>query len=173
MLETAEELSRLDEMLTGSVARSSEHLRSIVTPGERTLNAAQLVSVLKGICHLSVATVTAKGEPRISAVDGHFLHGRFVFTTTEHARKVRHLRARPAVSASHLQGDALGVFVHGTVEFIIRGHREERMLDEYVTTVYGTSPYTFGDEIVFIRINPAWMIAYAFEPNVLLGAVEP
>ena len=173
MLETSEELARLDEMLTGSVAQSSEHLRSIVTPGERTLNAAQLVSVLKGISHLSVATVTAKGEPRISAVDGHFLHGRFVFTTTEHARKVCHLRARPAISASHLRGDALGVFVHGTAEFITRGHREERMLDEYVTKVYGASPYTFGDEIVFIRINPAWIVAYAFEPHVLLGVVEP
>src|SRR5690606_21529576 len=79
--ETEAELDELQTLLDTSLARSTAHLRSIVTPGERTLTARELVRVLTGMCVLSVATVTARGEPRISAVDGHFLHGRWVFST--------------------------------------------------------------------------------------------
>ncbi|MGI8697816.1 MAG: pyridoxamine 5'-phosphate oxidase family protein [Mycobacteriales bacterium] len=50
---------------------------------------------LQGMRTLSVATVTARGEPRISAVDGHLLHAKFVFTTAGSAAKARQLRARP------------------------------------------------------------------------------
>jgi pyridoxine/pyridoxamine 5'-phosphate oxidase len=49
---------------------------------------------------LNLATVTAGGEPRISAVDGHFLHARWVFSTSVTSAKARHILARPAVSAS-------------------------------------------------------------------------
>ena len=41
---------------------------------------------------LSVATVTARGEPRISALDGHFLHGTWTFCTSGTAAKARHMR---------------------------------------------------------------------------------
>ena len=61
---------------------SSEHLRSIVTEGERTLDAAQTAAVLTGMRTLAVSTVTAAGEPRVSGEDGHFLHARWVFTTS-------------------------------------------------------------------------------------------
>ena len=172
MFETADELAELDDLLGASLARSNDHLRSIITPGERTLNAVQLAAVLIGISHLTVATVTATGEPRVSAVDGHFLHGRFVFSTTSQAAKIRHLRARPAVSASHLRGDALGVFVHGTADIIGKGDTDGTRLDGYLTSIYGVSPYTFGDEIVFVRIQPVWMVAYAFRPDDLLRSLD-
>lgn len=80
-------------------------------------HAGQTATVLQGMRTLSVVTVTARGEPRISAVDGHFLHARFVFTTAGSAAKARQLRARPAVSVAHVVGDDLGVFVHGRAEF--------------------------------------------------------
>ena len=76
MYETTSELEDLQQLLDTSLPRSSEHLRSIVTPGERTLTAQQLTAVVTGMCTLAVATVTATGEPRISGLDGHFLHGR-------------------------------------------------------------------------------------------------
>ncbi len=116
MRETGAELDELQRLLDDSLARSSEHLRSIIRPGERTLTAAQLTSVLTGMCTLSIATVTAGGEPRASAIDGHFLHGRWIFGTSRTAAKAAHLAARPAVSVAHLRAEELGVFTHGTAE---------------------------------------------------------
>ena len=73
MLETPEEIAGLQRLLDESHARATPHLRSIVH-GERVLTAAGLAGLLTGMKVLSVATVTARGEPRISALDGHFLH---------------------------------------------------------------------------------------------------
>ena len=98
MMESEAELEELQQLLDASLSRSTAHLRSIIKPGERTLTARQLVGVITGMCTLSIATVTAEGEPRISGIDGHFLHGRWIFGTDRGAAKARQLSARPAVS---------------------------------------------------------------------------
>ncbi len=116
MYETEAELDWLQDLLDASIARSTEHLRSIITPGERTLTARQLVAVCDRMCTMSISTVTANCEPRVSAVDGHLRHGRWVFSTARSSAKARHLAARPAVSVAHLRGEELGVFAHGHAE---------------------------------------------------------
>jgi hypothetical protein len=68
MRETSEELSELQRLLDSSLAGSSEHLQSIVT--ERTMSAEELTRTLTGMCVLTLATVTANGEPRVSGVTG-------------------------------------------------------------------------------------------------------
>ncbi len=170
MYETEPELAELDALLTRSLHGSSGHLRSIITEGERTLDAAETSQVLTGMRTLAVATVTRSGEPRISGVDGHFLHGRWIFTTSGDAVKVRHLRARPAVSAAHLVGDDLGIFVHGRAEEIDHAGPDFTAVDEHLTAHYGSSPSSWGDEIVYLRIRPDWMVAYAFAKRRLLDA---
>jgi hypothetical protein len=172
MYETADELRDLQTLLDTSLPRSSAHLRSIVTPGKRTLTATQLASVLTGMCTLSVATVTTRGEPRISGLDGHFLHGRWIFSTAGTAVKVRHLRARPAVSVAHLRGDDLGVFVHGRAEFVPQAHPDWQEIEDHLTAHYGSSPTSWGDDIVYLRVTPHWMVAYAAQPAKLLKEVE-
>ena len=99
MYETEVDLGRLQELIDASFARSSEHLLSIMTPPRR-ITARRLTADLTGIAVLNVATVTARGEPRISALDGHFLHGRWYATTSGTSPKVRQLRARPGISAA-------------------------------------------------------------------------
>ena len=116
MRETPEDLKELQSLLDSSLSRSTSHLRSIIN--ERTLTAEQLTQVLTGMCTLALSTVTAKGEPRISGVDGHFLHGKWHFGTAPSAAKARHLAARPAASVAHMRGEDLGVFTHGTVEIL-------------------------------------------------------
>ncbi len=133
MFETEDELTRLQALLDASLSRSTEHLRSIVGP-DRTLTAERLAGRLTGMCVLSLATTTAKGEPRISALDGHFLHGRWVFGTSRTTAKARHLAARPAASVSHLRGEDLGVFAHGDVVYY--------RLEPHWMTVY--APATAG-----------------------------
>lgn len=146
MYETVAETAALQELLDRSLAHATEHLRGIVRP-ERTLSAAQTAAVLQGMRTLSVATVTARGEPRISAVDGHFLHGEFVFTTAGSAAKARQLRARPAVSVAHVLGDDLGVFVHGRAEFLAGDSPDFTEIEAHLVRHYGSSPSSWGEDI--------------------------
>ena len=105
----------LQALLDASHGQATDHLKAIIRD-ESVLSADDLVALLTGMKVLSLATVTSSGEPRISAVDGHFLHGTWSFSTSATAAKARHLRARPAVSVAHVDNEELAVFSHGRVE---------------------------------------------------------
>lgn len=160
MDETPEEIERLQRLLDASIETRGPQLDRIAHP-ERRLTAAQLVAALRGMKVLVVATVTAAGEPRTSCVDGHFRHGEWVFSTDASAFKARHIRARPAVSATHVDGERLAVFTHGHADYITAGSTGYNALDEYFTGHYGSSPTTWGPEIVFFRLRPTWMLGFA------------
>ena len=169
MYETDAELDQLQQLLDASLARSSEHLRSIVAQGDRTMTATEVAAALTGMRTLAVATVTARGEPRISGEDGHFLHARWVFTTSGTSVKAGHLRARPAVSVAHIVGDDLGVFCHGEVEFLPQDHPDWQPIEDLLTAHYGSSPLNWGPEIVYLRVRPAWMVGYVGNRARVLG----
>jgi pyridoxine/pyridoxamine 5'-phosphate oxidase len=171
MKETAAEVAELQEILDQAYARSTEHLRNIITDPRR-LDADDLVRVLTGMCTLNLATVTARGEPRISAVDGHFLHARWVFTTSGSAAKARHLKARPAASLSYVDGERIGVFSHGDVEFLTPEHPDFAEIEAHLTKHYGSSPSSWGDDIVYCRLQPSWMVGYAFDKAAVLQDTE-
>jgi nitroimidazol reductase NimA-like FMN-containing flavoprotein (pyridoxamine 5'-phosphate oxidase superfamily) len=115
MHETAGELRQLQRLLDDSAAGAGDHLRGIITD-ERRLDARQLCERLQGMCLLVVATVTADGRPLVGPVDGYLIHGSFYFSSSPNSVRMRHLAARPAVSATHLPGEHLAVTVHGTAE---------------------------------------------------------
>ena len=171
MYETEPELRELQTLIDTSLGRSTAHLQSIIT-GERSLTAGQLVQVLTGMCVLVLSTVTAKGEPRVSAVDGHLLHGRWVFGTSRGAAKARHLQARPAASVAHLRGEELGVFVHGAVEELNRvdgtAHPDWPGIHEYLRGFYGDTSFDWS-EVVYYRLRPTWMTVYATDPDRLVA----
>ncbi len=156
-------------LLDASLASDNAHLVSIMTP-EHRLTAEQLTSALVGMHVLVVATVTADGRPLTSCADGHFLHGRWVFTTDATSTKARHLAVRPAVSATHARGEELGVFVHGTAERLGPDHPDFAENEEHLTTHYGSSPSTWAPDIAYLRIDPRWMAAYAASPAALLAS---
>ncbi|GAB2734379.1 hypothetical protein GCM10027174_03990 [Salinifilum aidingensis] len=170
MYETEAELDELQQLLDASLARSTDHLRSIVTGGS-TFTARQLVAVATGTCTLALSTVTARGEPRISGVDGHFLHGRWIFGTARSAAKAAHLRARPAASVAHMRGEQLGVFAHGAAETLNPDEGPEDpqwpAVLEHLTGHYGDSPLNWGD-VVYYRLEPHWMVTYG-DPEALRG----
>ena len=172
MGETPEELAELDRLLSASLGGAGDHLRSIMTEEERTLNAAETCRVLTGMKTLALATVTSAGEPRISGVDGHFLHARWVFTTAGTAVKARHLRARPSASVAHIVGDDLGVYAHGTVEFLTDADADFAAIDAHLVKHYGSSPSSWGDDIVYLRLQPSWMVSYAFNRAALLRSLD-
>jgi hypothetical protein len=137
MLETPDELGNLQQLLDRSAAGAGGHLRAIITD-ERRLSAAELATRLTGMRLLVVATVTADGRPLAGPVDGYFLHGSFWFSSARDSVRMRHLAARPAVSATHLPGEELAVTVHGRVDelFDLRDPAgaglRQAMLDHYV-----------------------------------------
>ena len=164
MYETPDELHELQTLLDASLSRSTDHLRSIIS-SENTVDAPQLVDILTGMRVLALSTVTAAGEPRISAVDGHFLHGKWIFGTARTAAKARHLAARPAASAAHIQGEELGVFTHGTVEILnpLDGDRADDWpeLVAHFQKIYGDDAFDWDVEVIYFRLHPHWMTVYA------------
>jgi hypothetical protein len=162
MRETPAEMAQLQTLLDRSVRSSNDHLTAIIKE-QRRLSAAQVVTALQGMKVLVVATVTKTGEPRTSCVDGHFLHGKWLFSTSGTATKAKHMKARPAVSATHVDGERMAVFTHGTVDYVTAAHPDFAGYDEYFTAHYGSSPTTWGPDIVFLVLQPHWMVAYAMD----------
>ncbi len=136
MLETPADLDHLQRLLDLSAAGAGPHLRGIISD-ERRLTAAQVCQRLQGMRLLVVATVTADGRPLAGPVDGYFVRGSFCFSSGRDSVRMRHLKARPAVSATYLAGDELAVTVHGRAELFdvldpARGELRQAMLDHYL-----------------------------------------
>jgi nitroimidazol reductase NimA-like FMN-containing flavoprotein (pyridoxamine 5'-phosphate oxidase superfamily) len=133
--ETAEDLEELQHLLDDSYAKAGGHLLSIHTP-DRRLSAERISEILTGVRILGLATVTAKGEPLVGPVDGLFYRGRFWFSSGADSVRFRHLRARPAVSASHTVGEELAIVVHGTAREVDVATPENAGFKAYLHQVY-------------------------------------
>jgi hypothetical protein len=157
--EEPDDIAWLQQLLDRSRGKASEHLQSIIS-ADRSVPARDLVERLSGMRTLALSTVSAAGRPRISGVDGHLLRGRWIFSTSGSSVKAADLRTRPAVSAAYLEGDTFGVFTHGKAEFLTADHADRGWIEEHLTRHYGTSPSTWGPDIVYVRINPRWMVGY-------------
>jgi len=112
MRETPEEIAELQRMFDAHLARANPHMTAIVTP-ERRLTAEQVVRYLDGTRHVAFATVTPKGQPRVSPLDTLLLHGRFTLSTDVTASRIAHLRANAACSAVYMEADRIAVVVNG------------------------------------------------------------
>lgn len=168
MKETPEELAALQSLLDTSHGTSTGHLREIISE-DRRLTAGDIVALMTGMRVLSVSTVTAAGEPRISAMDGHFLHGTWSFSTSGTAAKAKHMRARPAVSVAHVDNEEVAVFSHGRVAEMRSADADFDEVLAHWTAHYGSSPLTWGDDIRFYRYTPTWMVGYAWKRSELLA----
>ena len=169
MLETPEELDRLQTLLDTSMANAGPHLRDIISE-ERRLEARQLTERLQGMCLLVLATATADGRPLAGPVDGYFLHGTFWFSSGTESVRMRHLAVRPAVSASYLPGEELAVTVHGRAECLALadpacGELRQAMLDEYLPK-QGPSFEEWLDTVdaVAARIEPEKIFTFQLTP---------
>ncbi|HWA65863.1 MAG TPA: pyridoxamine 5'-phosphate oxidase family protein [Mycobacteriales bacterium] len=137
MYETPEEIATLQRVLDDSAASGGAHLSDIIS-AERRLSADELCQRLTGMRLLTVATVTADGRPLAGAVDGYLIHGSWYFSSGRDSLRMRHLRARPAVTAVHLPGESLQVSVHGRAELFEFSDSQygamlrQAMLDHYL-----------------------------------------
>jgi uncharacterized pyridoxamine 5'-phosphate oxidase family protein len=164
MFETPDEIAALQRMFDTTLSKANPHMLSIVTP-EHRLTARQVVAYLHGTRHVAFATVSPKGEPRVSPLDALFIHGRFTMGTDPGATKVRHLRANPACSAVHMDGERIAVVVNGRIEWIDREHPDHDVILAIWSKTYGVDPNSWGPEVVFFRISPTSMWTYASHPE--------
>jgi len=164
MFESEEEIRELQGLIDRTFDHANPHLAAIVKP-ERRLNARQVVRYLQGTKHVAFATVNPKGEPRVAPLDGVFVRGRFTVSTGGRAARLEHLRANPACSAAHVDGDTVGIVVHGHATIIGRDAEDSAELEPIWRGIYGSSPFEWGEGVVFMRIEPSSMWAYAFHPE--------
>lgn len=170
MHETAEDLAALQDLLDRSYAAGGSHLLSIHEPGRR-LSAAQVADRLQGMCLLALATVTADCRPLVGPVDGIFYGGSFHFGSSPSSVRLRHLRRRPQVSATHLPSEELAVTVHGrAVPVDVRAPESagfrQAVLGIYVPT-YGQDWEQFLDsESEYWRIQADRMFTFHMAPGI-------
>jgi nitroimidazol reductase NimA-like FMN-containing flavoprotein (pyridoxamine 5'-phosphate oxidase superfamily) len=164
MHETPEDLAELQRLLDASYETAGAHLREIITH-DRRLDAHALVDKLQGMRVLVVATVTKDGRPIAGPVDGVFYRGSFCFGSSPDSVRFRHIRRRPAVSATHVPGEEFSVTVHGVAEPIDLSSVEhagfrQTLLDIY-TPRYGPEWETFLDSgPVYARIRAERMFTF-------------
>ena len=162
MRETPEDLRRLDALLDDSYRNAGVHLRSVVTP-ERRVTAEALASRLTGVRVLALATVTADGRPLVAPVDGLLYRGSFWFGSAASSVRMRHLAARPWVSATYVEGERFGVIVHGRAAVADLGDPANRGFRELCVEVYGGSWEDWGAGAVYAAIEADRVFAFSFE----------
>ena len=134
--ETAEEIEALQRLLDASANNAGPHLRDIMTD-DRRLSAVDVCRELQGMRLLALATATTDGRPLVGPVDGYFIHGAFFFSSGKDSVRMRHIAARPFVSATYLPGEHLAITVHGRAEIFEisdpqRPELRQAMLDHYL-----------------------------------------
>jgi hypothetical protein len=169
MLETPDELLRMQQVLDRSDAAAGEHLRSIIT-AERRLTSEQVAAALTGMCLLTLATVSSQGHPVAGPVDGVFFHGEWHFGSAPHSVRFTHIRRSPWVSATHLPAEHLAITVHGRAELIDVASPEQAefrraLLDIYVPR-YGADWESFLDQgVQYARIHAQRMFTFHMPPE--------
>ncbi|MCB1256428.1 MAG: pyridoxamine 5'-phosphate oxidase family protein [Microthrixaceae bacterium] len=164
MHECPEDIAALQRVIDLSFASAGPHLLEIASP-ERRLDATALADRLTGMCLLVLATSTRDGRPINGPVDGIFYRGMFYFGSSPHSLRFRHIRERPAVSATHLPDESMAVTVHGEAE-IIDIHADDNA--ELKRTILGIYVPRYGESwakmldggALYARINPRRVLTY-------------
>ena len=112
--------------------------------------------------------MNAKGEPRVSPLDSLFIHGRFTLSTGG-AAKLKRLRRNPGLLGGPCRRGS-----HCRCGQRHRGVDRPRPPDHDEihrawSNTYESDPYGWGGDIVFFRIQPKSMWAYAFHPEEFPG----
>jgi hypothetical protein len=148
--ETPEDIAELQRVLDRSHASAGVHLQRIFSE-ERRVPAAELPGRLQGVQVLALATVTARGEPRVAPVDGHLYRGKIWFGSAPDSMRFRHIRARPSVSATITHGEDFALVVHGVAHEIDYDAPEHEGFRAYLTEVYDGTGWARGNPYAWIE----------------------
>ena len=57
------------------------------------------------------------------------------------------------------------MIVHGTALLMEKGHPEVGPIEELWTEIYGSSPFTLGEGVTLIRVEPEAVYTFAPDPS--------
>ncbi len=166
MFETADDLARMQSVMDASYARAGTHLAA-VHEDRWKVTAADIVERMQGMCLLVLATSTSDGRPLTAPVDGFLIHGQLCFSSSPTSLRFRHLRARPAVSATHLPAEEFAVTVHGRARELDVTDADERIaagLTRACIAKYGEGWRDWAADSAFATIEPDRMFAFRLDP---------
>lgn len=166
MRETDGDLQWLQGLLDASIGQARPFLRSAMGLDSRSLSAHQVVRHLDGVRTVSLATVTARGEPRVAPVVAIFVHGHYYVPTVVDSARARHLRRRPALSLTDYDGVDFAIIIHGRATLLGVNDPDFDEIDELFTDASeADGPRSWGGGgPLYIRIDPSVIYASALEP---------
>ncbi len=165
MRETIVDIDWLAGVLARSIENAGAYLRESFQMPDHSLSARQIAQHLQGTKEVALATVTARGEPRVAPMAALFCHGRFHIPTLGAAARVRHVRRRPAVSLTYCEGVDLAIVVHGRSQAVAPDHADFRILEELLREASGAGVSDWGAEPLYLRVEPAAMFSFARYPE--------
>ena len=131
-----------------------------MTPPRR-LTARRLAQDLTSIAVLNVATVTARGEPRISALDGHFCTAGGTQPPRGRRPKSDSYAPGPGSARPTRRGTATASSAMGRSGCCNRDRTSIEALTDHCVRVYGQSPLEWGPDIAYLTIEPSWLVGFA------------
>jgi hypothetical protein len=164
MREAPADLERLQTLIDRSIEAAGPFLRSSFRMPEHSLSAAQLAAHLQGSLTVALATVTARGEPRVAPTSALFVRARFHVPTVAQATRARHLAARPAASLTCFEGTDLAIIAHGQATIIDAAHADFAELDELYVQHTNSSVREWSGDGVYLRLEPASLFTFARDP---------
>lgn len=165
MRETPADLQRLQTLLDDSIKRASSFLRSSFEMPDHSLSARQLAAHLQGALTVALATVTARGEPRVAPISALFLRGQFYLPTVAEAARAQHLARRPGASLTYFEGTAFAVIAHGQAAIIGADHPDFTDLDATQVASGNQSVREWQGHGVYLQLQPATLYTFAREPG--------
>jgi len=163
--ETAAELAELQALIDRSLAATGAHMRAIVHPDKYALNAKQVVKLLDGMKTVAVAAPAPNGDPLVAPMDGWFVHGKFYFSSSGDAVRIRGLRKRSRASIAYFEGERFLINAHGHAELMFKNHPEVAEIDAIFRDHYGSSGFDWSDEGVYVRLDADRFYTYSRTPE--------
>jgi len=165
MRETIVDIDWLAGVLGRSIENAGPYLHESFQMPDHCLSARQIAQHLQGSKGVALATVTARGEPRVAPMASLFYRGRFHIPTLRAAARARHVRKRPAVSLTYGEGVDLAIIVHGRAQVVAPDHAEFSVLEELLREASGAVVSDWGPGPLYLRVEPAAMFSFARFPE--------
>lgn len=165
MQETPADLQLLHTLLDQSIEQAGPFLRSSFQMPEHSLSAVQLAARLHGSLTVALATVTARGEPRVAPITALFLRAAFYMPTVAEAARAKHLTRRPGASITYFDGTDLAVIAHGHAAIIGADHPDFDELDATQVEWGNQSVRDWSGHGIYLHLRPAKIYTFVRHPD--------
>ena len=140
-------------------------MKGITHPDKYALTAKQIVKLLEGMKTVAVAAPSPTGDPLVAPMDGWFLHGKFFFSSSADAVRIKGLRHLPRASSAYFDGERFLINAHGPVTLMFKGHPEVGEIDGIFRQHYESSAFDWSDDGVYVRLDADRFFTHSRTPE--------